>query len=216
MLAVTSTAFAYRLICIPVAEVLPEGVYKVEASAIHNDHKTGAWLPSYRFDSTIFKDVEIGIKAGGLPGHFSTSNTQVNLQWQIAKETKDEPGYGIGVWNLYDSDDHRAVKASYFAGAYKTVSVSGLKYPVKAHLLVGTDQLSGVFGGVSIPLSKRFSVAAEYTPTGVAGEKSLMAPGTTSNLSISMGYNQTPHMRFKIADAGGDIGYGITYTNTLK
>lgn len=197
LLTMTSAAFAYRLSCTPVAEVLPEGVYKLEIAASCNSNGPESepthdeWLPTYRFDGTVYKGLEIGVKGSAPPGETRANNTQVNLQWQIAKETKDLPGYGVGIWNWYDSDDHVAVKESFFVGAFKTVKVPGMKLPVKAHLCWGTKQLNGGFGGVVIPLSKRFSAAAEYIPHG-RESKSLMLPGQSSHLVWVLGYNQTP------------------------
>ena len=99
-----------------------------------------------------------------------------------------------------------------FAGAFKTVNV-GLKFPIKLHLLVGTKQLNGVFGGVIIPLSKRFSAAAEWTPEGTSDTKSLRTPGTTTGFTWALGYNQTSHWRVKYANLGGDNAYGVVYTS---
>lgn len=213
LLAMAGTAFAYRLICIPTGEVLPEGIYKLEFSAPHNDNGTDAWLPSYRFDGAVGNGFEIAVKGGCAPDRTRATNTQVNLNWQIAKETADMPGYGVGIWNWYDSDDHKANKESFFAGAFKTVKVPGMKYPVKFFLAAGTEQLNGMFGGVAIPLSKRFSAAAEYVPTGKKGCKSLMLPGEDSHLVWALGYNQTPNWRFKYANVGGDSAWGVVYTS---
>jgi hypothetical protein len=216
LLCVAGASYAYRLVVIPVAETLPEGTYKLEASAIHNDAGGNGWLSAYKLDSTVIKNIEVGVKLYGNPGHFDPSGTQANIQWQIAGETENTPGYGVGVWNIYDSGGNANNKISLFAGAFKSVKINGLPLPVKAHLLVGTKQLHGVFGGVCIPFSEKFNIAAEYIPHSSADTKSLLTPGVTSHLAVAAGYNYTPHLRFKLADVGGDIGYGIVYTNVFK
>ncbi len=131
----------------------------------------------------------------------------MGLAWTVARETKDMPGYGIGILNWYDSEDHVKNKESAFAGIYKTIPI-GLKYPAKFHLMVGTELLNGVFGGFALPLSKTFSVAAEYCP------EKLMTPGNTDeNFVWALGYNHNQHWRFKYANIGGDHALGIVYTN---
>jgi hypothetical protein len=216
---VGGSALAYRLICIPTAETLPDGVYKLEVSAPYNHTLTDEWLPAYRFDGTVTKGFEISIKGGTSPGNWRASNTQVSLAWTVARETEDKPGYGIGILNWYDSEDHeappgkRAVKESVYAGIYKTVDI-GLKFPAKLHLLVGTKCLNGVFGGFALPLSKRFSIAAEYVPEATSDAKSLMTPGNEDeHLVVGVGYNHNQHWRFKYASIGGDSAWGVVYTS---
>ena len=155
------------------------------------------------------------------------TNTQLNVNWQIAKETKTMPGYGLGVWNVYDSDDHKgpygkAVKAAFFAGVYKSFDL-GWKFPIKVHVVGGTKSLNGIFGGVLVPLSKRCQAAAEWVPEGTHDAKSLRTPGPASNfgrtesgLAVAVGYNQTKNWRFKYANVGGDNAWGIVYTSRWK
>lgn len=212
LLMVASAAFAYRLIGIPTAEALPDGVYKFELAAPHAD-ALDEWLPTYRFDAAIYPGVDISVKGSGAPGEWRSGSTLVGLTWTVAREKGNTPGYGIGVSNLWDSDNHDNVKASMFVGAFKCVKVPGMKYPWKAHLLVGTKQLNGVFGGVAIPFSKRFSGAIEYTPKGTSDTKSLLLPGQTNEIVWALGYNQTEHWRLKYANVGGDDAFGIVYTN---
>lgn len=220
LLAIAGSAFAYRLIIIPVAEVLPDGMYKIEYSGPFNDHLTDKWLMGYRFDYSMGKGFEIATKSGcdpsntPMPGSQATG-TDVNLNWQIAKETKTMPGYGVGVWNWYDSDDHVAMKESFFGGIFKSFDV-GMKFPIKVHLLAGTKQLNGMFGGVLIPLSKRCQMAAEYAPHGTTDTKWITLPGTTSRMVYAIGYNQTPNWRFKYANVGGDSAWGVVYTSHWK
>jgi hypothetical protein len=216
LLCAAGASYAYRLVVIPVAETLPEGTYKFEAAAIHNDAGGNGWLPCYKLDAGVAKNIEFGIKLSGAPGHFDPSTTQANLQWQIAGETANTPGYGVGVWNLYDSGGNVNAKMSLFAGAFKSFKINGLPLPVKAHLLVGTKQLHGVFGGVSVPFSEKFNIAAEYIPNSSGDTRPLLTPGVTSHLAVAVGYNFTPNFRVKLADVGGDIGYGIVYTNVFK
>lgn len=219
LLVAATNVFAYRLVCIPTAETLPDGVYKLEVAAPYNDSLTQDWLPAYRFDGTAVKGFEISIKGGTPAGNWRASNTQVGLAWTIARETKETPGYGIGILNWYDSEDHeappgkRANKESVYAGLYKTVDV-GLKYPAKVHLVVGTKCVNGVFGGFALPLSKQFSIAAEYVPTATSDAKSLMTPGNEDeHIVVAAGYNHNQHWRFKYANIGGDDAWGIVYTN---
>lgn len=225
LLAMASAAFAYRLICIPVAEVLPEGMYKLEVAAPYNAQAPEGtptqdeMLWCYRFDGTIYKGLEIAVKGNSAPGNARAGSTQVNLHYQAIGEKDGMPGLGFGIWNLYDSDDHEApagklpVKESFFAGVFRTVAIPGMKLPVKLHLCWGTKQLEGLFGGVAIPLSKRFSAAAEYLPEASSDSKSLMLPGQTRHFVWALGYNQTPNWRFKYANIGGDNAWGVVYTS---
>lgn len=215
LLTAAGSAFAYRLISIPVAEVLPEGVYKLELAAPYNSNGSDKWLPTYRFDGTFYKGLEFGIKGTGGPDQWRSGNALGALTWQISKETASMPGFGVGCINLYDSEERSSAlqaRESVFVGAFKTVNV-GLKFPIKLHLLAGNKQVNGVFGGIIIPLSKRFSAAAEWTPEGTSDTKSLRTPGTTSGFTWAVGYNQTPHWRLKYANCGGDNAYGIVYTS---
>jgi hypothetical protein len=215
LLTVAGSAFAYRLISIPVAEVLPEGMYKLEVAAPYNSNGTDMWLPTYRFDGTIYKGLELGIKGSGGADVWRSGSSLGAVTLTVAKETASMPGYGVGVLNLYNSDNNAGgviAQESVFAGVFKSVNV-GLKFPIKLHLLWGTKQVNGVFGGVIIPLSKRFSAAAEWTPEGTSDTKSLRTPGTTSGFTWALGYNQTAHWRLKYANCGGDNAYGIVYTS---
>jgi len=223
LLTIAGSAYAYRLIVIPVAEVLPANMYKLEFSAPKSE-ALDKWLTGYRFDYSLGKGFEIATKSGSAPSNSLSpqraSSLDVNVNWQIAKETKSMPGYGMGVWNLYDSDDHAAVKEAFFAGAYKSLDV-GLKFPVKVHVVAGTKQLNGVFGGVLIPLSKRCQAAAEWMPRGTLDGKSLRTPDPTqpgnrtkTGLAVAVGYNQSQHWRVKYANVGGDNAWGVVYTNT--
>jgi len=214
LLGVAGSAFAYRLIAIPVAESLPDGVYKLELAAPFNGNALHEWLPTFRFDGTIYKGLEVSLKGTGAAGDFTRSNnTLLGANWQIAKETGQTPGYGVGVLNLYDSNEHFFVKESFYAGLFKSVDL-GLKFPVKIHVLWGTSQVNGVFGGVIIPMSKRFSAAVEWIPQGTTDNlKSLRTPGTKSGLAWALGYNQTANWRLKYANLGGDNAYGVVYTS---
>lgn len=211
LLAVAGSAFAYRLIVIPTAENLPDGMYKLELAAPYNSNALDAWLPTFRFDGNIYKGLEIGIKGSGSPDYWKSTGALGTLSWTIARETKATPGYGVGLANVYDTGDHADVKESFFVGMYKSVDL-GLKFPVKIHVLYGTKQLNGVFGGIIIPMSKRFSGAVEYAPKGSTDTKSLWTPGTTSGFNWALGYNATPNWRLKYANCGGDNAYGIVYT----
>ena len=220
LLTAAGSAFAYRLIVIPTAEVLPEGMYKMEVAAPYNSNATSGptqdkWLPTYRLDGTIYKGLELGIKGSGGADVWRSGSSLGAVTYTIARETKTMPGYGVGELNLYNSDNNAAgVKAeeSIFAGVFKSVNV-GLKFPIKLHLLWGTKQVNGVFGGVIIPLSKRFSAAAEWIPEGTSDTKSLRTPGTTAGFTWAVGYNTTPHWRLKYANCGGDNAYGVVYTS---
>ncbi|MDH7482883.1 MAG: hypothetical protein QHH26_13045 [Armatimonadota bacterium] len=218
LLIAAGTAFAYRLICIPTAETLPDGMYRLEIAAPLNESAPATapthdkWLPCYKFDGTVFKGFEISVISGATPSDnlnplsWRANNTQVSLSWTVARETEDMPGYGMGVLNWYDSEDHVNHEESAFAGIYKTVPI-GLKYPATLHLLAGTKALNGVFGGFLLPLSKTFVVAAEYSPS------ALMTPGNTDeNFVWALGYNHNAHWRFKYANIGGDHALGIVYT----
>ena len=213
-----SAAFAYRLILIPVAEVLPDNMYKLEYSGPFIDGPD-KWYPGYRFDYSIGKGFEIATKSGCeasnslMPGK-KTTGMLVNLNWQIAKETKTTPGYGFGVWNLYDSDDHAAVKASFFGGIYKSFD-AGMKFPIKVHVVAGTKQLNGVFGGVLVPLSKRCQAAAEWLPEPTSDTKGLRTQAD-KGLALAIGYNQTKNWRFKYANVCGDHAWGVVYTSSWK
>ena len=222
LLAIAGSAFAYRLILIPVAEVLPDNMYKIEYSGPFIDGPD-KWYSGYRFDYSMGKGFEIATKSGPnskgsdtlAPG-VQMSTLDVNLSWQAAKETKSTPGYGFGVWNLYDSDNHegppgKAVKESFFAGIYKSFDV-GMKFPIKVHVVGGTKQLNGVFGGVLIPLSKRCQAAAEWVPKPTSDTKGLRTQAD-KGLALAIGYNQTKNWRFKYANVGGDSAWGVVYTS---
>lgn len=211
LLSAASGAFAYRLILIPTAEVLPDGVYKLEASAPFNSNKLDEWLPAFRFDGNIAKNFDIAIKGSCPPDQWRASGTLVNLDWQVTKETKSMPGFGMGAWNLYDSANHATVKESFFVGAYKSFNV-GWKFPIKVFANVGTEQLKGFSGGLLVPLTKKCQFAAEYVPEGAADTKSLRTPGSTSGLTMAVGYNFTPNWRVKAANTSGDMAYGVVYT----
>jgi len=215
LLALSGSAFAYRLILDPTIDVLPDGVYKLELPAIKNDHGSGNWLPYYRADLGLPGNVEIGFRTGNNIGHLDPKEASANVQWMISKETESFPGYGIGVWNLYDSDMYAANKTSLFGGFYKTFPSPWPINPWKVELEVGNQQLDGLFGGVAIPVGRDVNFAAEYTPYPSVG-KSLLQPGDTNHLTMAVGWNYTPNIRFKLADAGGDIGYSIVYTNRIK
>lgn len=214
LLSVAGSAFAYRLIVIPTVESLPDSVYKLELAAPFNENAMDEWLPTFRFDGTIYKGLEVSLRGDGAPGDFTRSaGTLLGMNWQIAKETEQTPGYGVGVLNLYDSDEHFFVKESFYAGLFKSVDL-GLKFPVKIHVLWGTSQVNGIFGGVMIPMSKRFVGLAEWIPEGTSDNlKSLRTPGSKSGLAWALGYNQSPHWLLKYANSGGDNAYGIVYTS---
>ena len=214
LLSIAGAALAYRLILIPVGEVLPDNVYKLEYSGPFIDGPDN-WYTGYRFDYSLGKGFEIATKSGCQPGDSimpgrQTTGMLVNLNWQIAKETKSTPGYGLGVWNVYDSDDHVAVKESFFAGIYKSFDV-GMKYPIKVHVVGGTKQLDGIFGGLLIPLSKRCQMAAEWVPEPSEGKG--LRTQADKGLAVAIGYNQTKNWRFKYANVGGDNAWGIVYTH---
>lgn len=212
LLTVAGGAFAYRLICIPTVDVLPNGVYKLEASAPFNDNKTGEWLPAYRLDLGIGGNFDLAVKGGCPAGEWNPSSTLINANWQFTKETATDPAFGMGIWNLYDSDDHAAVKASWFVGMSKTLNV-GLKFPIKMYMNLGTEQLQGISGGVLIPLTKQCQAAMEWIPAGEPGNKSLRTPGSGSGFAWAVGYNVTPNWRVKYANLASDHAVGIVYTS---
>lgn len=212
LIMAASSAFAYRVVLIPSPEVLPDGVYKLEVSAPFNDNLTKKWLPSYRFDGTIGKGLEIALKGFCPAGNWRASGTLLNLTYQATKETASMPGFGVGVWNLYNSDDPNNPKVSYFVGMYKSINV-GMALPIKVVANVGTEQLNGVSGGIIIPFNKKFSAAVEWVPEGKLGNKSLRTPGSDSGFVWALGYNQTKNWRFKYANADGDNAWGVVYTN---
>ncbi len=212
LIMAASAAFAYRVIAIPSPEVLPQGVYKLEVSAPFNENALDKWLPSYRFDGTICKGLEIALKGGCPPDRWRANNTLLNLTYQATKETASMPGFGVGVWNLYNSSSSDNPKVSYFAGIYKSINV-GMKLPIKVVVNYGTEQLEGLSGGVIIPFNKKFSAAAEWIPEGKAGNKSIRTPGSDSGFTWALGYNITPNWRVKYANIDGDNAYGLVYTN---
>ncbi len=212
LLTVAGGAFAYRLIVIPTADVLPNGIYKMEISAPFNHNKLDEWLPGFKFDGNIAQNFDIAVKGGCPPGEWRASNTLVNVNWQVTKEKDGMPAFGMGVWNLYDSNDHADVKASYFIGLSKSFNV-GLKFPIKAFLNYGTEQLDGFSGGVLIPITKQCQAAVEYIPEPAPGNKPLRTPGSDNGLAWAVGYNFTPNWRLKYANLDGDNAWGVVYTS---
>jgi hypothetical protein len=211
LLVLASSAFAYRLILIPTAEVLPDGVYKMEVSAPFNAQGLDKWLPAFKFDGNIAKNFDFAVKGVCAPDEWRASSTLVNFNWTVTTETASMPGFGMGVWNIGNNGDDAATPTSYFAGLYKSFKV-GLKFPIKAYANFGTKQLDGFSGGVLIPITKQCQAAAEMLPLAKDSPKTLMVPGETSRFVWAVGYNFTPNWRLKYANVGGDNAYGVVYT----
>lgn len=208
LLATMATgSFAYRLIATPIGQSLPDGMYKLEIGGIDN---TGDWTASYRFDGTVLKRVEIGLKSGCAAGSFNPDNLSAGFGWQLTDETDTAPGVGVGIWNLYDSTNNDAIDTSLFISGFKTVNIEGLPYPVKLHLGVGSKQLNGIFGGVAVPLSKRALLGLELGTNGVR------PAGCTSNFNWGVAYNQNANWCLKYRNIGGANYIAVAYTSNMQ
>jgi hypothetical protein len=209
LIALSSNAWAYRLISIPSGDLLATGYTRIEYSSayVSDTAATDGWYNSYRLDTVPLENLEIGVCASEPP--HKAASTSVNVQYQVFTLKGNRPNLTVGAWDVA-SNTSGATKgrAAYTALAFN-LPPEGLPGPIKVTVGYGDQKLNGLWGGVMIPLNKKTQAVAEYCP------KSARLPGADW-YDLSIGHNITPNWRVKVADLGGYAGVGLVYINHLK
>lgn len=211
LLAVTSSAMAYRLIVVPSGDLLATGYtrFEVASADVHGDNIGAApkgWYTSYRVDTVPLPRLEISGCVSELPTR--ATSTSIGLQYEVIKATATTPVVTVGAWDCGLPTIGSTKGRSAYIAAAKAIPCKGLIGPIKATLGYGDQKLNGFFGGAVIPMDKTTQLVAEYTP------KNSRLPGGKW-YSLAIGHNFTPNWRGKIATIGGKIGIGLVYINHL-
>ncbi len=213
LLALSCNAWAYRLVVVPSGDLLATGWTRLEFSSarVTGQNAPGkdvdGWYSSYRLDSTVLPNLEVGVNISdphGKPGPFN----YVNGQYQILKAKGYRPNITIGAWDVGTPTKGNNGGRTAFVTAMEVLPAKGLVGPLRLHIGYGDQKLNGFFGGILVPMDKTTQFVVEYCP-----RNARLPGGKWYNFAI--GHNFTPNWRVKAADLGGYLGLGIVYINHL-
>ncbi|MBI2842273.1 MAG: hypothetical protein HYX78_02625 [Armatimonadetes bacterium] len=207
-----SSAHAGRLIATPYAETLPAGKASLWQFALHESRTTDNWRTLNRLDIGLSDRVELGIFV--INPRDGRTDTWVNLQYRLNKETKGMPVMSIGVWDAarIDKFSGRRTGGSFFVATGKTLKPTlGQLTPeyLKLSLAAGTNRLNGLFGGIDLRFTKETGVFVEYAPTNIRLPKS-------KSVDVGLYHWLTPQWRARASWMGGNPMLDVFYTWTIS
>ncbi|MFQ6096387.1 MAG: hypothetical protein ACE5O2_01585 [Armatimonadota bacterium] len=187
-----SPAAAGRFIAIPYAETLPGGRITLWQFVMFEARTTDDLRLLNRLDAGLTDELELGVFFIDPPGRAPT-DTWLNLQFRVARETECRPTVSVGVWDLTDRD-------SWFVAFGKTLDISSGSSDgryLKVGLALGGDRLNGLFAGIDLRFERDTGVFVEYTP------ESLRLP-KTDGADIGVYHWISPQWRVRGTWAGGN------------
>lgn len=185
------------LVKVPSANVLDQGEFSVGVMTEGTD----------RFEANdafamygILPQIEMGVDS--FQGHSTNDRTAlVNLKYRFSPESESKSGYAVGIIDATDSVERTAYAVATKSLIRRTNIFASVVSSIRGHIGVGTGDLSGVFGAISVFSGNRIVFTAEW-----------------DSEDVNLGFRLTPirglRLHAALLDVGNrdDIGVGMSYT----
>ncbi len=154
------------LIRIPTADVIPDGSYRagvsyIDANHMRTPHTGKSEMIPFFINIGLLPHLEIGGRLTIFPDltEFDWNydmDRSLFIHYQLWRQKGSRPAVAIGAQDVKFGDDSSMVGRAQYAVATQQFK------NWRAHLGVGSDRMSGVFGGVEVRCSPRLALMGEY------------------------------------------------------